>query len=166
MQSPIDNLQSSIDNVPLPPSTGIDTIQQNPTKSNGNSCVCARAHEAQRSRRVQEHSVPPNRQFSPSSVVPDPPTSYPDPLTSYPDPLTSYPAPTHVIPAKAGIPPPGTNCPQVPADSTYPLESPSPNRHANNRTKPNRRRAPKPPWPAILYPGNALGVPQHLQEYS
>ena len=126
MQSPIDNLQSSINNAPLPPSTGIDTIQQNPTKSNGNSCVrargtafptgtralgapqstipnpqfprqespecgemrrklvCARTHEAQRSRRVQERSVPPID--NPQSTINNspPPTSFPHPPTSFP----------------------------------------------------------------------------------
>ena len=44
MQSPIDNPQSPTPNAPPPPSTEFDTIQQNPTKSNGNSCVCAHAH--------------------------------------------------------------------------------------------------------------------------
>ena len=55
MQSPIDNPQP-----PMPPSrrrqesTQSNRILQNPTETR----VCA--HEAQRSRRVQEQSVPPN----------------------------------------------------------------------------------------------------------
>ena len=45
MQSPIDSLQSSIPNAPLPPSTGIDTMQQSSTKLNENSCPPAHARE-------------------------------------------------------------------------------------------------------------------------
>ena len=77
MQSP--NPQSAIPNTPLPPSTEFDTILQNPTKSNGNSCVRAHAREA------------------PPPVIPTP--SHVIPATTH-----VIPATTHVIPAKAGIP--------------------------------------------------------------
>ena len=42
MQSPIPNRQSPIHNALLPPSTGIDTMQQSSTKHNENSCAHAR----------------------------------------------------------------------------------------------------------------------------
>ena len=42
MQSPIDNPQSAIPNTLLPPSTGIDTMQQNAAKCGENSCAHAR----------------------------------------------------------------------------------------------------------------------------
>ena len=45
MQSPIDNLQSSIHNAPLPPSTGIDTMRQNAAKCGENSCARTRGSQ-------------------------------------------------------------------------------------------------------------------------
>ena len=92
MQSPIDNLQSSIDNAPLPPSTGIDTIQQNPTKSNGNSCVPARVHEAQHGvLAYRMRTQPAHAGTAPSHVIS---RTLPRHI---PHPPTSYPAPSHVI---------------------------------------------------------------------
>ena len=178
-------------------STQSNRILQNPTETR----VCA--HEAQRSRRVQEHSVPPNRQSpidnspdrnrhnatelneaqrklvparargtafptgtralnAPQSTILPLPRRIPHPTPSFPTHPRHIPHPPTSFPRRREPLLPARIAPKSQADSTYRSESPSPNRHADNRTKPNRRRAPKPPWPAILYPGNARGVPQHF----
>ena len=152
----------------LPPSAKSDRIQQNPAETRVRAYPNSRAPARTRnSRPIVAALAEQNR--APSHVIPAPthvaaarhstppsrtlPASFPYPPTSFPRRRES------LLPAR--IPP------QSAADSTYRLESPSPNRHANNRAKPNRRRDPQtPPWPAILYTGNARGVPQHLQEYS
>ena len=90
---------------PLPPSTGIDTILHNPTKSNGNSCarvpfVHARTHA--HARNSPRNAATVRRVHScgtrPTPIIPHSQTT-PLPL------LFRHSHPVYVIPAKAGIHP-------------------------------------------------------------